>query len=301
MQTKVWGPAGWVFLHSIVQNYPWTPTPQQKKYYRRFLLDVGQVLPCRYCRESYQRFASDMNDKALENRKTLSKWLYDVHNKVNKKLGVPKSHWPSFEAVWTRYESYRASCTKTIENEKKKGCITPYSGGKKKCVIKVIPAEQTKASAFGIRPRFVKTAIKKTVKLPITIIRKTVNTPRVMKIKHDIRVMDKIIKRSSKNINTRIDSLQKTKRKLDLIEHAIKNARPEVKSDLVQTRGRMMRFIKAESTKIGRLKKIRSDIVVKKRSAQRKIKYIKNPSLRKKGTPERRRPVRRKSTGSKKS
>ena len=236
-----------------------------------------------------------MNDKALENRKTLSKWLYDVHNKVNKKLGVPKSHSPSFEAVWTRYESYRASCTKTIENEKKKGCITPYSGGKKKCVLKVIPAEQTKASAFGIRPKFVKTAIKKTVKLPITIIRKTVSTPRVMKIKHDIRVMDKIIKRSSKNINTRIDSLQKTKRKLDLIEHAIKHARPEPLAKLVETRGRMRRFINKESTKIGKLKKIRTDIVMKKRSAQRRIKYIKDPSLRKKRIPDsKKKPVKRK-------
>ena len=31
MQTRVWGPAGWVFLHCIAQNYPQSPTPEQKE------------------------------------------------------------------------------------------------------------------------------------------------------------------------------------------------------------------------------------------------------------------------------
>jgi len=301
MQTNVWGPAGWVFLHCIVQNYPWNPTLKQKTQYKKFLSAIACVLPCKYCRDSFAQYVSEkdsrLDDKSLKNRKTLTLWLYKIHNKVNRKLNVPQSHWPSFEAVWRRYESYRAKCAKTVENEKKRGCITPYSGRKKKCVIKIISANQTKASAFGIRPRFIKTAIKKTVKLPVTVIRKTVNTPRIMKIKHDIRVMDKIIKRSSKNIQTRVDSLRQTKRKLELIEHAIKHARPEPFAKLVETRGRMRRFIKNESTKIGKLKKIRTDVVIKKKAAQRRIKYIKNPSLRKKKTPTRKKkPVKRKSS-----
>ena len=32
----VWGPAGWLFLHSIAQNYPWKPTEEQKEWYYNF-------------------------------------------------------------------------------------------------------------------------------------------------------------------------------------------------------------------------------------------------------------------------
>ena len=80
MQTRVWGPAGWVFLHCIAQNYPQEPTPEQKKDYQSFFRLVGNVLPCRYCRESYQEFIKQpgtiLNESVMKNRKTFSKWLY---------------------------------------------------------------------------------------------------------------------------------------------------------------------------------------------------------------------------------
>ena len=62
MQTRVWGPAGWLFLHSIAQNYPWKPTKEQQDSYLSFFKLVGNVLPCRYCRESYQKYITGIDN-----------------------------------------------------------------------------------------------------------------------------------------------------------------------------------------------------------------------------------------------
>ena len=154
MQTRVWGPAGWLFLHSIAQNYPWHPNEQQKKDYFEFFKQTGNVLPCRYCRESYQEYikepGTELNMIVLNNRKTLAKWLYNIHERINKKLGI-KSH-VTFEQVWNKYESFRSKCTKTVEpkEEVKKGCVDAKSGLRKKCEIKVVSVDANgKKLSFG--------------------------------------------------------------------------------------------------------------------------------------------------------
>jgi hypothetical protein len=152
MQTRVWGPAGWLFLHSIAQNFPHHPDKQKKTFYFNFFKLVGDVLPCRYCRESYQEFIKEPDSKlsysVLKNRQTLSYWLYSVHNKVNKKLGYSN---PSFEEVWKKYESFRSKCTKSPEviEKIKKGCTDPLSGLKKQCVIQIKNYVEPKKTEFG--------------------------------------------------------------------------------------------------------------------------------------------------------
>ena len=36
MDPKIWGPPGWLFLHTITFNYPTNPTEEDKKYYKNF-------------------------------------------------------------------------------------------------------------------------------------------------------------------------------------------------------------------------------------------------------------------------
>ena len=137
MQTNVWGPAGWVFLHSIAQNYPWKPTHEQMEYYYNFFKVIGNVLPCRYCRESYQQFIEEpgtqLSLKTMKNRKSIVTWLYKIHNKVNRKLDIKSN--PTLKEVWDKYESFRSKCHKTPVV--KKGCTVPMNGHRKKCVIKI--------------------------------------------------------------------------------------------------------------------------------------------------------------------
>lgn len=126
--TKIWGPALWTSLHSITFGYPVNPTKDQMHDYYNFFKLVGKIMPCKYCRESYQIFINEGNTKLtindLKNRDSLTKWLYNVHNAVNDKLGV--YYGVTFNDVQNRYESYRAKCSKDNKLQIK-GCVTPLN------------------------------------------------------------------------------------------------------------------------------------------------------------------------------
>ena len=130
--TKIWGPPLWTALHSICFGYPLNPTTEQKEHYKRFFIELGHVLPCRYCRDSYQKFSKDdctckFNENVLENRKSLTRWSYNLHNRVNNKLGI--DYGITYEEFVKKYESYRAKCSKS---KKAKGCLMPLNK-KKEC------------------------------------------------------------------------------------------------------------------------------------------------------------------------
>lgn len=152
MMTKVWGPAGWLFLHCVAFGYPYKLNPEDKedqqkmKHYKNFFESIATILPCRYCRESYQDFIDDYPiDPYLTSRKDLSKWFYTIHNKINHKLGVPECELPTFEEVSHNYELYRAKCKKTTKKERHnnaaKGCIRPANGTPKRCIVKVVSCD----------------------------------------------------------------------------------------------------------------------------------------------------------------
>lgn len=120
--TKIWGPALWTGLHSIAFGFPVKPTETDKKNYKTFFESLQYVLPCSYCRISYGEFIKTedtlIDDKIFENRNELTKWLYNLHNRVNSKLGV--DYGVGYEEHAKKYESYRAKCVSG-----KKGCVVP--------------------------------------------------------------------------------------------------------------------------------------------------------------------------------
>ena len=123
--TKIWGEPTWESLHSITFGYPIEPTEQQRREYREYFIALANVLPCKYCRESYKQFITE-GDTALTNevftsRATLTKWLYNVHEAVNNKLEI--DYGITYEEIVDRYESFRAKCGKSKKTEK--GCVAP--------------------------------------------------------------------------------------------------------------------------------------------------------------------------------
>lgn len=122
--TSVWGPHMWQALHAITFGYPVTPTNEQKENYKTFFKSVANVLPCKYCRDSYAKFIitepTILDDKVLENRETITKWLYELHNRVNCKLGM--SYEVKFEDIVERFESFRAKCIPNSD-----GCNMPLN------------------------------------------------------------------------------------------------------------------------------------------------------------------------------
>lgn len=133
--TKIWGPALWTGLHCITFGYPINPTDEQKENYKQFFVSLGDVLPCKYCRISYKEYLEEddtkLNEKALKDRESLTKWLYKLHNKVNNKLGI--DYGVDFDCIKKKYESYRAKCPEK-KDKNVKGCIMPLD--KKKICYK---------------------------------------------------------------------------------------------------------------------------------------------------------------------
>jgi len=159
MLTSVWGPSLWHSLHTISFNYPVKPTKLDKKYYKKFIILLKYVLPCKYCRMNFKKNLKSLplTNKVLKNRYNFSKWMYDMHEHINKMLG--KKSGLSYEQVRERYEHFRSRCTidptkleknknsktrkmkKTRKNKtkKEKGCVEPLYGKKSKCIIKIVP------------------------------------------------------------------------------------------------------------------------------------------------------------------
>lgn len=89
MNTWIWGPPTWKVLHTL------SFSPRCAEYateVQTFLLALGHVLPCVFCRDSYNDFVHHLEEKSgMSLRDTirasaLSSWMYKLHEMVNDKL-----------------------------------------------------------------------------------------------------------------------------------------------------------------------------------------------------------------------
>ena len=141
MLTTVWGPSLWHFLHIMSFNYPNEPTNEQKHNYMNFILSLENVLPCKYCRINLKKNFKvlPLRISTMKNRYTFSKYIYDLHEHINKMLN--KKSGLTYDSVKERYEHFRARCNikeKPVKR-KEKGCTEPLYGQKAKAVIQIVP------------------------------------------------------------------------------------------------------------------------------------------------------------------
>jgi len=161
MLTTVWGPSMWHYLHTMSFNYPNNPTKEEREQYKSFILQLQYVLPCKYCRVNLTNNFKHMPIKEchMKNRFTFSKYMYDLHEIVNKML--KKKSNLSYCDVRERYEHFRARCSKKEKlfkfnkTRKEKGCTESLYGKKAKCVIKIVPQEN-KCKTFQMDNKCVK-------------------------------------------------------------------------------------------------------------------------------------------------
>lgn len=170
MLTSVWGPSMWHSLHTISFNYPINPDNKTKKQYLNFFMSLQHILPCRYCRENFKKNIKSvpLNKTTMKNRDTLSKWLYNLHEEINRLLNKKSNL--TYDDVRSRYELFRSRClatknsksniknksktktkTKTKKGRKVKelGCVKPLYGVKSKCIINIVPKNK-KCKTFNI-------------------------------------------------------------------------------------------------------------------------------------------------------
>ena len=161
MMTSVWGPNMWHFLHTVSFNYPIKPTANDKKNYIIFIKSLQNILPCIYCRVNLKKNLKTLkfNKSVMKNRDSFSRWMYKLHNHINKMLN--KNVNITFEEVRDRYEHFRSRCvtksqkggiksSKQRQNKKskkiqkggrvkEKGCTKPLYGIKSMSVINIVP------------------------------------------------------------------------------------------------------------------------------------------------------------------
>jgi hypothetical protein len=161
MLTAVWGPGTWHFLHTMSFNYPVNPTSEDKAHYRDFIYSLYNVLPCGKCRKNLRRNLTELplQMRHMASRDTFSKYIYKLHEKVNRMLG--KQSGLSYCDVRERYEHFRARCAKTspetMANDPalEKGCTVPLYGEKSRCILKIVP-DSTKCETLQIDKKCVK-------------------------------------------------------------------------------------------------------------------------------------------------
>ena len=172
MVTKIWGPIMWTALHTISFNYPVNPTNEDKRHYKEFIYSLQYVLPCKYCRINLTKnfVKKPLLMCHMKNRETFSRYIYDLHELVNKMLNKKSNL--TYCDIRERYEHFRSRCTeespkifnfiKKSQTKKKteKGCTEPLYGKKAKCIINIVPQED-KSATFKMDKKCIKSQITK--------------------------------------------------------------------------------------------------------------------------------------------
>ena len=148
MQTNVWGPPAWLFLHCIAANY----TPDKLQGYLMFFNSLKYVLPCGACRKNYTRILKEilpLKKSVFKNRETFSLWLFMLHNQVQRDIYANtlnvrdrpryKDTREDFLSTVRFYEQFRAKCTKDMY-----GCTIPLKGQRKRSRVLILPLMKRK-------------------------------------------------------------------------------------------------------------------------------------------------------------
>lgn len=87
---KIWGAAGWKFLHAITLAYPENPSYKVKESCRNLFFSLQDLLPCSICQDNYKNHTINipLTDKTLSSRNNLVMWLLKIRNETRKQMGL---------------------------------------------------------------------------------------------------------------------------------------------------------------------------------------------------------------------
>jgi hypothetical protein len=110
----IWGPPLWNLIFDLCWSLEIQKcTMKQKRDVKLFFQCLTQVLPCKYCRESYIVYYRKLGDVPCG--QGALQWAYRLKNMVNQKLKIPKPMMPSYEKIEKRMQVYSSkSSTKDI-------------------------------------------------------------------------------------------------------------------------------------------------------------------------------------------
>ena len=90
--TAIWGPLGWMTLHSVAMCYPETPTAAEKELMRSWLDMFRDTITCPSCRGHFTTMLATYRasfSTMLNSRHDLAMFTFRAHNAVNRRLKKP--------------------------------------------------------------------------------------------------------------------------------------------------------------------------------------------------------------------
>lgn len=90
--TALWGPLGWMTLHSVSINYPDSPSEIEKQICRRFLEMFSETISCHICKTHFIRMLQTYkvtHPEYLNSKQDFFLFTVRAHNTVNKRLDKP--------------------------------------------------------------------------------------------------------------------------------------------------------------------------------------------------------------------
>ena len=90
--TAVWGPLGWMTLHSVSHNYPDSPSPQEKQLAAQWIELFRDTITCPSCQGHFTELVNSYKSiypYYLDSRTEFILFGYRAHNTVNRRLDKP--------------------------------------------------------------------------------------------------------------------------------------------------------------------------------------------------------------------
>ena len=126
LDPKIWGPHYWFFLHTIAMSYPDHPNAVTKKKYYDFVQNIPLFIPVESMAGEFSKLLDQYPVQPyLDNKESFIRWMWFIHNKINKKLEKPQISLNDFYVKY--YEEYKPINEKMSEYYKIRGKLI-YSG-----------------------------------------------------------------------------------------------------------------------------------------------------------------------------
>lgn len=112
-RTDELGRGSWALLHTISARYSRSASLKEQEEMKGFLHLFAKWYPCDQCSEHMLSYLQQ-HPPNCSNRDTLQRWICELHNKVNEKLGKPMVDCGNVLSIHSQYignEEKCASCT----------------------------------------------------------------------------------------------------------------------------------------------------------------------------------------------
>ena len=123
LDSKIWGPHYWFFLHTAAMSYPVTPNDTVKKKFYEFIQNFPLFIPDPKISASFTTILDTYPvSPYLDSKDSFVRWTHFIHNKINKKLEKDVISLEKFYINY--YKQYETTSEKQIQYIKMKKHLT---------------------------------------------------------------------------------------------------------------------------------------------------------------------------------